>query len=191
MQIVLASASPRRRMLLETVGIPFTVDPSLAAEEPLQTLAPAEYARRLALDKAQAVAERHSRGLVLGADTIVVIDADVLGKPSDAAAAEQMLSRLNGRVHQVITGVALIDAATGRTVQEHEETSVWIRSLSREQIKHYVAGGEPMDKAGAYAIQGRGAMLVERIHGCYFNVVGLPLHRLCRMLEGFGFDPLG
>lgn len=183
--LILASTSPRRRALLEGLGVPFEVVGS-EVDETLIDGTPVQQARALALAKARAVAGSRSSGLVIGADTIVVVGSAVLGKPRDRREAAQMLGLLAGRRHQVITGVAVIDAANGREVVGHEETAVWIRSLKAEEIQRYVTSGEPDDKAGAYAIQGLGSLLVERIEGCYFNVVGLPLVKLDRVLGEFG-----
>lgn len=182
--LILASQSPRRQQLLTQMGIPFRVEPSDAESTTVVTnLTPAEQARTLALAKARDVAGRYPDAVVLAADTIVVVDRQVLGKPAGAEEARQMLARLAGREHQVITGVAIIHQAAGRQVVVHEVTRVWIRPLGANQIEWYVRSGEPLDKAGAYAIQGLAAALVERIDGCYYNVVGLPLSRVVRLLE--------
>lgn len=189
--IILASGSPRRRQLLEQVGIAFTVAPSQAEEAvDVSRLAPAVQARALAQAKARDVSQGYPDQIVLGADTIVVAGSEVLGKPADGAAAAAILERLQGRSHEVITGVALVHAATGRELVAHEATTVWIRPLTTAQIWRYVNSGEPMDKAGAYAVQGRAGALVERISGCYYNVVGLPLPRVVRMLEELGMEVL-
>lgn len=195
MNLVLASASPRRKQLLEQLGLSFEIFPSVVDETPDPSLEPADLARGLAEAKASQVARRLAGGpkdqaLVIGADTIVIIDGEVLGKPADADDARRMISRLAGRTHRVITGVALCRPFTGETMVEHEETLVWIRPLEPHQIASYVATGEPMDKAGAYAIQGLGSALVYRIEGCYYNVVGLPVPRLVTMLQRFGIDVL-
>lgn len=189
-RLVLASASPRRVNLLEQLGLSFEVLPSGVPEDPPGgTAQPADLARGLALRKAEAVALKSPDALVLGADTVVVVDGAVLGKPRDEAEAAEMLDRLQGRAHLVITGVAVV-APDGRKRVEHEETTVWMRPLTRTQIERYVRSGEPLDKAGAYAVQGLGALLVERIFGCYYNVVGLPLGRVARLLEEFGVTVL-
>lgn len=188
-RIVLASGSPRRRELLRNLGLDFTVIPSDVDEGNHSGLAPAPLAEELARAKAEDVAERE-RGLIIGADTIVIIDGDVLGKPRDRGEALRMLSRLAGRTHTVITGLAVKDTESGRLVVAHEETEVTMRTLTPDEVRGYVATGEPMDKAGAYAVQGVGSLLVERIQGCYFNVVGLPVARLGRILEGFGINVL-
>ena len=141
----------------------------------------------MALRKARAVAGRRRRGLVLGADTVVVLDGELIGKPPDRTAARAMLARLTGRSHAVITGLALIDATSGRCLTAAESTLVTMRAASQEEIEAYVASGEPMDKAGSYGIQGFGAVFIDRIEGCYFNVVGLPLTRLMMLLGELGY----
>lgn len=189
MNIILASGSPRRRQLLEQLGLSFTVQSSDVDESVKPGLSPAAMVEQLSLRKGQAVAERVGPdSLVLAADTVVALGDAVLGKPQDRAKAVSMLTSLSGKTHQVYTGVTLLGG--GRRVTEHETTAVTFRSLSREEIVAYVDTGEPMDKAGAYGIQGYGALLVERLEGDYFNVMGLPLCRLGRMLAAFGVEPL-
>jgi septum formation protein len=187
--IILASNSPRRRELLEQAGIGYVPEPADVDESVTPGESPEGYAVRLALAKASKTAGDHSEGVVLGADTIVVLDGDILGKPADAGDAARMLARLSGRTHRVLTGVALVDARTGRSVTACEETSVRMREISPEEISGYVATGEPMDKAGAYGIQGRASVFVEGVTGCFFNVVGLPVARVWRMLREFGVRP--
>ncbi|MEW8978456.1 MAG: Maf family protein [Symbiobacterium sp.] len=184
MLIVLASSSPRRQELLRQVGIPFVVDVPAVDEHISEPLPPGQFVEQLALRKARAVAPRHPGELVLAADTIVVLEGEVLGKPADRAEAVRMLERLSGRSHQVFTGVAVVKG--GRELVAHEETVVRFAPLTREQIEWYVATGEPMDKAGAYGIQGRAAALITAISGDYYNVVGLPLYRTVQMLSQFG-----
>lgn len=184
MQIILASGSPRRQELLRQIGLSFTVEPSQVDEHLTDPLEPPQLVEKLALMKAREVARRHPESLVIGADTIVVVDGDVLGKPADRADAVAMLERLSGRDHLVMTGVALVQG--GREQVAHEETAVRFAPLTREQIAQYVDSGEPMDKAGAYGIQGRAAALIPSISGDYFNVVGLPLFRTVQMLSQFG-----
>ena len=172
--------------LLRNAGISFTVEPAHVPEQPLPDEQPLEYAQRLARDKARAIFARHSDNVVLGADTVVVVDEHLLEKPRDAQDAARMLRLLSGRAHQVITGVCLI--APGFEQTEAEITEVRFSALSESEIAGYVATGEPMDKAGAYAIQGMASRWVERIDGCYFNVVGLPVPRVYRMLRSAGGD---
>jgi septum formation protein len=185
--LVLASASPRRRELLTQVGYSFEVHPAHIPEEPRPGEEPVAYVTRLAREKAEVVyAELSSKSsaplqVVLGADTTVTLDEHILGKPEDAADAARMLRLLSGRTHRVLTGVAVVSAKG--TEADAEVTAVSFRALTDEEIASYIATGEPMDKAGAYAIQGRAARWIPRIEGCYFNVVGLPIARVAQMLE--------
>ncbi|HEV3118524.1 MAG TPA: Maf family protein [Gemmataceae bacterium] len=181
MPLILASASPRRSELLRNAGIPFKVEPAHVPEEASPGETPLIYAQRLAREKASAVFQRHSNAAVLGADTVVVADEHLLEKPRDREDAVRMLRLLSGRTHQVITGVCLIARAFERT--EVEVTQVTFSRLSDDEIAGYVRTGEPMDKAGAYAIQGMASRWVERIEGCYFNVVGLPVARVYRLMR--------
>ena len=178
--LVLASASPRRQELLRNAGISFEVHPADIAEDPLPREPAKECAERLAREKALAVARQRPHDCVLGADTVVVVDGELLGKPSDAADAARMLRRLSGRVHQVITGVCLV--AGGQCSVASETTSVTMSEISEKEIADYVDSGEPMDKAGAYAIQGIASRWIPRIEGDYSNVVGLPVALVWRML---------
>ena len=184
--IILASNSPRRKDLLRQIGVDFSIDPADVDERVLPNEVPEGYAVRVALDKARLAAARAVAGIVIAADTIVVVDDEILGKPADASDAERMLKMLSGKVHRVITGLAVMDAATGKTLTRTSITRVWFRRLAQQEIASYVATGEPLDKAGAYGIQERGALLVDKIEGCYFNVVGLPLSLLGELLRGFG-----
>jgi septum formation protein len=179
--LILASASPRRSELLRNAAIPFTVDPAHVREEPLPHETPLAYAQRLARDKALAVFARHPDDVVLGADTVVVVDQHLLEKPADITDAARMLGLLSGRAHQVITGVCVI--ARGFEQTEAEITQVYFSRLSEEEIAAYVRSGEPMDKAGAYGIQGIASRWIGRVEGCYFNVVGLPVERVYRLLH--------
>lgn len=192
MRFILASSSPRRSDLLNQIGLDFEVIPSRFDESQVNASDPVELVRTLAREKAGTVAsEVEGEAIVLGADTIVLLDDEILGKPRDEAEARSMLGRLAGRTHRVLTGVALIRRPNGPILVEHEETAVTMRNLTPGQIAAYVASGEPIDKAGAYAVQGLGSVLVERLQGDYFNVVGLPLPRLALMLEPLGLDVLG
>jgi septum formation protein len=189
--LILASGSPRRRELLRLLGLPFQVQVSHALEPPFAGGDPGEYAAELALAKArQVAAARRRRATVLGADTVVVLEGRVFGKPADDAEAAAMLAALSGRTHQVITGVALIGPEPGREETVAVRTDVTFRTLSPEQIARYVASGEPRDKAGAYAIQGRAAPLITGLAGCYFNVVGLPLAIVAELLAERGYPAL-
>jgi septum formation protein len=182
--LVLASASPRRQELLRNAGITFDVQPADIPEDALPGEAAKECAERLAREKALSVAGQRPQDCVLGADTVVVIDGQILGKPSDAADAARMLRLLSGREHQVITGVCLV--AGGQRSVASETTSVTMSEISEKEVTDYVASGEPMDKAGAYAIQGIASRWIPRIEGDYSNVVGLPVALVCRMLRQAG-----
>lgn len=183
MNIVLASASPRRRELLERAGVTFTVKVSDADEHIEPETPPHEAVTFLARQKAQAVSRTCPDDLVIGADTVVVYGGEILGKPADAADAVRMLQMLSGKTHTVYTGVCLMRGDKAETFCE--QTQVTFYPLTQREIGDYVATGEPMDKAGAYGIQGRGCTLVQRIDGDYFNVVGLPVAALCRRLRAF------
>ncbi len=185
--IILASASPRRCDLLRALNLPFTVAVSGVDEDAVDpALDPPAMVRLLARQKAEAVAREVCSGLVIGADTTVVLDESALGKPADPDDARAMLRRLRGRLHHVISGVAVIDAASGQTEVGAAITPVLMRDYTDAQIDAYVASGEPMDKAGSYAIQGLGGALVAEIDGCYNNVVGFPLCEVVALLARCG-----
>ncbi len=186
-KLVLASASPRRAELLRNAGIEFVVRPAHIPEQRQDSEPPRQYAIRLAQEKARAVAASGPEAFVLGADTIVCADEHVLEKPSDAADAARMLRLLSGRTHQVTTAVCLVGPGMEDTATE--TTEVVMSAIADDEIQAYVASGEPMDKAGAYAIQGRASRWVTRINGCYFNVVGLPVPLVYRMLRKHGAIP--
>jgi len=184
--VILASASPRRSSLLRQLGVQFTTAPADVDESVCPGETPEQYAGRLSLDKARAAAVTAGEGIVIAADTIVILKNEILGKPSNAQDAVRMLSMLSGKTHLVMTALTVLDAATGKTMTRLSRTKVTFHRLTAEEIASYVRTGEPHDKAGAYGIQGKGALLVSRIEGCYFNVVGLPLSILGEMLEEFG-----
>jgi len=179
--LVLASASPRRQELLRNAGIAFEVVPANIPEDSLPGEGAKDCAERLAREKALAVARQRPHDVVLGADTVVVIDGQILGKPSDSSDAARMLRLLSGRDHHVITGVCLV--ADGQLFVASETTLVTVNKISDQEIADYVATGEPMDKAGAYAIQGIASRWIPRIKGDYCNVVGLPVALVYRMLK--------
>lgn len=193
-RLVLASGSPRRRYLLHHAGIAFEVKPADIPEEQRPGEAPEAFARRLAREKAVAIARRTSADrVVLGSDTIVVLDGDVLGKPRDKEHAIELLSRLLGQTHSVITAVAVApagteDAAAAAVRDFAVVSSVTMRDANAEEIRAYVAGGEPMDKAGAYALQGEGRRFVEHVEGSDTNVIGLPIDETLALLRDFGVD---
>ncbi|MCL6635189.1 MAG: Maf family protein [Peptococcaceae bacterium] len=188
--IILASSSPRRAELLRQIGLKYETLVYPVDETPVPGLSPSALVEKLSEKKALAVAEKLRQGLVIGADTVVVRQGEVLGKPADFEEAVKMLKRLQGAPHEVFTGLALVDAANGRAVVRHEKTRVFFRNLQDDEIRRYVDTGEPMDKAGAYGVQGIAAIFIEKIEGCYSNVVGLPLALLAKMLGEFGFSVL-
>jgi septum formation protein len=192
--ILLASSSPRRQELIRTLGIPFEIKASEADETVDEGMNPEEIVTALAWRKARTVLNQLDksvqRGVVLGADTIVVLDGEVLGKPADPEDAFRMLNRLQGNTHEVYSGVTLIDAESGHTLSGYRRTAVTMKRMDKTVIRRYIETGEPADKAGAYAIQGLGATLVEKIDGDYFNVVGLPLALLSDLLLEMGIAVL-
>ncbi len=183
--IVLASASPRRSQLLKQIGLDFRVLTSDVDETIDKTISAEEAVKYLSVKKASDVSGKIAKGpLIIGADTVVVKDV-ILGKPRDEEEAFSMLKSLQNQWHEVITGITVIDTSTGKVISDFEKTRVKMRSLSDSMIHSYINTKEPFDKAGAYGIQGMGAILVERLEGCYFNVVGLPLTKLTMILELF------
>ncbi len=188
--LVLASASPRRQELLRNAGISFVVQPTDIPEVPREGEAPRAFAERMAREKTLAVFRQRPDDFVLGADTIVVVGKQILGKPRDTADGARMLGLLSGRKHEVITGVCLVGPQSKNENDfedvRSETTLVTMESLSPDDIKSYLLTGEPMDKAGAYAIQGRASRWISRIEGDYCNVVGLPVSLVCKMLRDHG-----
>lgn len=193
-RLILASSSPRRKDLLQSLGLTFKVHPSRVDESFGSLTDPSAIVEALSLRKAESVAaewKNSERGaLIIGSDTVVVCDGRILGKPSSGKEAREMLSLLQGRPHDVYSGVACVECETGNSLVGHRRTTVFMKPLEDERIHRYVATGEPDDKAGAYAIQGLGATLVEKIEGDYYNVVGLPISLLSDMLATFGVDVL-
>jgi len=189
-EIILASASPRRKELMALAGLTFRTAVSSYQEDMGLNMPPRRLSRFLALEKAKEVASRHAGALIIAADTFIYFRGHVLGKPKSAADAARMLRRLSGRSHTVITGFSIIDTVSGKKLSRSVETRVWFRRLTQREIAAYVASGEPMDKAGAYAIQGLGSVIVSKIEGDYFNVIGLPLSALIAALKEFGIRVL-
>ena len=189
MKLILASASPRRAEILRDAGIAFNVLSAAVDETSLPGEGPQDLVRRLALAKAELVAARAvGPAIVIAADTIVTLEGTILGKPRTSDDARQMLEKLSGRTHSVMTGVALIRLPDAERREFIETTQVHFAAISRDEIGKYLGSGEPFDKAGSYAIQGVGGRFIPRIDGCYFNVVGLPLARLCRELAELGWS---
>ncbi|MFC2002134.1 Maf family protein [Chloroflexota bacterium] len=188
--IILASASPRRKLLLEKIGLIFEVEPGNYEEDLPLRLEPHEFARKISLEKARVVASKHKNSIVIAADTIIVFGGQILGKPHTEKNARKMLAAISGKYHSVITGFSIIDTGKNKTLSKSVETKVYIRKLTLMEIDAYVKSGEPLDKAGAYAIQGLGSVFVEKIDGDYYNVVGLPLSALTEALKEFGINIL-
>jgi septum formation protein len=193
MRLILASGSPRRAEILRNAGFSFTIQPAHADETLLPSERAEDYVLRLAKAKAQLVAAAANgveNTFVIGADTTVVCDGRIFGKPADAAEAREMLQALSGTTHEVLTGIAIVRASDGKSVAEVATTHVTFLPLTEEEIDAYVASGEPFDKAGAYGIQGLGGKFVSRIEGCYFNVMGLPLSRVWQALRGLAWHEI-
>jgi len=183
--LILASASPRRSKLLKQIGLPFKTKSAFISEN-YNGKQPADYAVDMAMEKARTVGVTLNDALILAADTIVLLEGIILGKPSDADDAKKMLSQLSERMHEVITGYAILDRPSNKVFTNYELTRVWFRSLDPDEIDSYVNSGSPLDKAGAYGIQDDyGAVFVRRIDGCYYNVVGLPLGKVFSDLKQF------
>lgn len=189
-KVILASTSPRRKELLEKTGIPFIVEASNYKENMSLKLKPLELAKKLSRGKAEAVAKNHKGEdvIVIGADTFVVLDNKILGKPHTPEKAKKMIKELSGRVHSLITGFTVINVESGKKVSKAVEGKVCFRSLTDKEIDDYIKTGEPLDKAGAYAIQGFGAALVKKIDGDYYGAIGLPLVPLIKELKKFGIN---
>ena len=190
MKFILASASPRRRELLQSIGLDFEIVPSHIPEIRGEGEAPEEYVARLSREKAAAIAIEHHDRWIIAADTTVLLGEQLLEKPADAGDAQRMLATIAGKTHIVYTGVTLQNAAGGYHDTRVAESEVRMLPLSEREIEWYVATGEPLDKAGAYAVQGIGAMFIDSVHGSYTNVVGLPLALLYQMLKRAGIDLL-
>ncbi len=185
-KIILASASPRRKEILEKTGLKFSVDVSDYEEDMELPLKPPQLARFLSSEKAKTIAVKYRNALVIAADTFIVFKGELLGKPHTEKEAKRMLTLLNGKAHSVITGFTIIDTNTKKKLSRSVETRVYFKKMTLKEIEAYVKTGEPLDKAGAYAIQGVGAVIVKKIEGDYFNVMGLPLSSLTETLKKFG-----
>lgn len=183
--IVLASSSPRRRELLERIGLPFTVEPSNYQEDMALPLKPDELVKCLSLEKAKAVAQKHTNALIIGADTIVVHRGKIFGKPQNSEDARAMLKELQGTAHYVVSGFSIIDSESGESLSKFLATKIYMKKLTEEEIREYIATGEPFDRAGAYTVEGKGAVFIKKIEGDYFNVVGLSLFALSEALTTF------
>lgn len=188
--IILASASPRRKEILEKTGLKFSVDESDYEENMDIGLKPHELAMCHSIGKARAVARKYKNALIISADTIVVLKNRVFGKPRNSEEAKQMLKALSGKAHSVITGFTILDTAGKKEISKTVESKVFFKRLSKDEIETYIKSGEPLDKAGAYGVQGLGAVIVKRIEGDFFNVMGLPLNAVAESLKKFGIKLL-
>ncbi len=188
-KLILASSSPRRSELLKQLGLQFQILVSHIDENAeISNLSPEKYAEDLSFKKAFSVSNKIDSGVILAADTIVVYKGQILGKPQNKVDAKKMLEMLSGNVHDVITGITLFDVGSKKQITTHDRTKVYFKTLSQQVIDGYIATEEPYDKAGAYGIQGLGASLVDKIEGCYFNVVGLPISKLVDLLPEFNIE---
>jgi septum formation protein len=185
-QIILASQSPRRKKLLEQIGLKIKVVPSNIDEKLNPRLKPKGQAEELSLEKVQTIAEKYTDAIIIGADTLVDINGDILGKPKNLEEARRMIKKLQGKTHTVITGFTIMDTKSKKILTDSSETTVTFRKLSDKEIKTYITKEKPLDKAGAYGVQGIGAVLVESIKGDFFTIIGLPLGTLIPALKKFG-----
>ncbi|KXS48248.1 MAG: Maf-like protein [Halanaerobium sp. 4-GBenrich] len=190
LKLVLASASPRREDILKKLDLKFTIVPSKIDEGEFTNNNPIELVKTLALEKAKSVSNLVEDALVIAADTVVVYDQKILGKPEDEEAAKKMLQTLSDKHHQVITGIAVLNSQNKKSYVEYNITDVKMTNMTEKEIDSYVDTGEPMDKAGSYAIQGFGGLFVEEISGSYHSVMGLPIHQLAKLLDKFNYGIL-
>ena len=187
-KIILASGSPRRKKILEQIGLKFSVEKSNYEEKRIADSPPSQIVEFLSLEKANLLAVKYEDAIIIGADTLVVLNGEILGKPKSEEDAGEMLRKLRNKTHTVVTGFTVLDTKSGRSVTKHVETKVKFKDLSEMEISAYVETGEPMDKAGGYGIQDKGGLFIEEIDGDYFNVVGLPLFAVSETLREFGID---
>lgn len=190
LKLVLASSSPRREEILEQLNLKFTIVPSKIDEDNFDSSDPVELVRKLAEEKARSVSQLVEDAIIIAADTVVVYNDQILGKPSGKLDAKKMLKKLSSDQHQVITGVAVLNSSSGESHVDYNITEVKMTALSEQEINSYVDTGEPLDKAGSYAIQGFGGLFVEEIKGSYYSVMGLPIHQLAKLLDKFNYGIL-
>jgi septum formation protein len=189
-KIILASGSPQRKKLLKIIGLDFEVEKSSYQENVTEKLPANKLAQKLAFGKAQDIAQRHKNAIVIGADSFVILGKEFLGKPHTSQKAREMLKKISGKKHQLITGIAIIDTKKNKIFTDYEITEVWVKKLTDQEIEEYVKTKEPLDKAGGYAIQKLGCILIEKINGGYTNVVGLPINMVYKYLLKLGVDIL-
>jgi septum formation protein len=187
-KIVLASTSPRRKELLQKTGLPFIVDPGDYEEDMTLKLKPIDLAKVLSQGKAESVVKRHKDAIIIGADTFVAHAGQVLGKPHTPKRAMAMLKELSGKAHYIVTGFTIIDTKTGRKVSRAVTAKIYFKKINAQEISKYVGTGEPLEKAGAYAIQERGSAFIKKIEGDFFGAMGLPIFELVKELKSFGVD---
>lgn len=190
LKLVLASSSPRREEILEQLNLKFTIVPSKIDEENFKSSDPVELVKLLAAEKAKSVSNLVEDAIIIAADTVVVHNDQILGKPNGKLDAKKMLKKLSADQHQVITGIAVLNSSSGESHLDHNITEVKMTALSEQEINSYVDKGEPLDKAGSYAIQGFGGLFVEEIRGSYYSVMGLPIHQLAKLLDKFNYGIL-
>jgi septum formation protein len=190
-KIILASKSPRRKELLKQIGLRFQIDVSEIDERQFKKLAPESLVKKLSQEKAKKVAKRHDGAIIIAADTLVVLGSEIIGKPKDKKDAIKMLKKLSGKVHTVITGFTVFDPGLKKEVTEMVKSRVKFKKMSDEEIETYVKTKEPLDKAGGYGIQDKGAVFIEKVEGDFFNVVGLPVFSLCKELQKFDINITG
>lgn len=187
-QIILASKSPRRKQLLENIGLKFKIVPSDVNEDLIPISFPKKHAENLSREKAKKVAEKYEDAIIIGADSIVVFKGEIIGKPKSLKNAKEILRRLSGQKHTVITGFTVLDSKTNKSLTKSVSSRVFFKKLTEKEINVYVGSKEPMGKAGAYAIQEKAGMFIEKVEGDFFNVVGLPIFALCKTLQEFGIN---
>lgn len=189
-KIILASSSKQRKKLLETIGLDFKIEESNYIEDMTEKIPAHKLVQKLALGKAQDVARKYKNAIVIGADTFIVLEKEFLGKPRTPQKAREMLRKISGKKHKVTTGIAIIDTKKNKTFTDYEITEVWFKKLTATEIKKYIKTGEPLDKAGGYAIQKLGCLFIEKINGDYTNVVGLPINKIYEYLLKLDVDIL-
>ena len=187
-QIILASKSPRRKALLEQIGLKFTVDVSDIDESKYLHSNPESLAKSLSIAKAEKIAEKYKDAIIIAADTVVILNKEIIGKPKDKKDAVKMLRKLSGKTHVIITGFTILDTKTKKEITEFVQSKVRFKKMTGKEIDQYVKTGEPLEKAGCYGIQDKGAIFIEEVKGDFFNVVGLPIFALSQNLKKFGVD---
>ena len=189
-KIILASSSKQRKKLLETIGFDFGIEESDYIEDMTEKIPAQKLVQKLALGKAQDIAKKHNNAIIIGADTFIILEKEFLGKPHTPQKAKEMLKKISGKTHRLITGIAIIDTKKNKTFTDYEITEVWFKKLTMREIEKYIKTGEPLDKAGGYAIQKLGCIFIEKINGDYTNVIGLPINKIYKYLLRLNVDIL-